>query len=101
MKFFTDFFKAIGNCFKAFSVIFEKGLWPYSFVFLVVWILLWVLSIYGLFVLADGISDWLSSYMDFNSIPETGHWQSSTIGGWADAFECVTDVSKHHLLVDI
>ena len=68
MKFFSDFFKAIGNCFKAFSVIFEKGLWPYSFVFLFVWILLWVLSLYGLFVLADGVSDWLSSYIDFNSI---------------------------------
>ena len=76
MKFFSDFFKAIGNCFKAFSVIFEKGLWPYSFVFLFVWILLWVLSIYGLFVLADGVSDWLSSYIDFNSIPEAGHWLS-------------------------
>lgn len=76
MKFFSDFFKAIGNCFKAFSVLFEKGLWPYMFLFLGVWVLLWVLSIYGLFILADGISEYLSSLIDFNSIPETGHWLS-------------------------
>ena len=31
MKFFSDFFKGIGNCFKAFGVLFEKNLWPYMF----------------------------------------------------------------------
>ncbi|MEI8137306.1 MAG: EI24 domain-containing protein [Bacteroidota bacterium] len=76
MKFFSDFFKAIGNCFKAFSVLFEKGLWPYMFVFLFVWVLLWILSIYGLFMLADDFAEKLSSYINFNSIPETGHWLS-------------------------
>ncbi len=76
MKFFSDFFKAIGNCFKAFSVLFEKGLWPYMFVFLFFWIVLWVLSIYGFFILADGLSEWLSGYIEFNAIPDSGHWLS-------------------------
>ncbi|MBA3682151.1 MAG: EI24 domain-containing protein [Bacteroidetes bacterium] len=76
MKFFTDFFKAIGNCLKAFSIIFEKGLWPYMFIFLFFWLALWILSIYGLFILADGLSDWLSNYIEFNSIPQSGHWLS-------------------------
>jgi CysZ protein len=76
MKFFSDFFKAIGNCFKAFSVLFEKGLWPYMFIPLIVWILLWVASIYGFFILASGVSDWLNEKINFNSIPETGHWLS-------------------------
>ncbi len=76
MKFFSDFFKAIGNCFKAFSILFEKGLWPYMFVCLAGWLLLWVLSIYGLFIFADALSDWMSGYVDFNAIPETGHWLS-------------------------
>ena len=76
MKFFSDFFRAVANCFKAFSVLFEKGLWPYMLVFLFLWLLLWVLSIYGLFILADGISNWMSKYIDLNAIPEEGHWLS-------------------------
>ena len=76
MKFFSDFFKAIGHCFKAFPVLFEKGLWPYMFICLAGWLLLWVLSIYGLFIFADALSDWMSGYVDFNAIPETGHWLS-------------------------
>ena len=76
MKFFSDFFKAIGNCFKAFALIFEKGLWPYMFIFLGFWLALWILSIYGLFILADGLSDYLSNYVEFSAIPDTGHWLS-------------------------
>ncbi len=76
MKFLSDFFKAIGNCFKAFAVLFEKGLWPYMFLPLIVWVILWLASIYGLFVLADGVSTWLNSKINFNAIPETGHWLS-------------------------
>ena len=76
MKFFSDFFKGIGNCFKAFAVLFDKGLWPYMFMPVLVWILLWVASIYGLFLLADGVSDWLNDKVNFNSIPESGHWLS-------------------------
>lgn len=87
MKFFSDFFKAIGNCFKAFSVLFEKGLWPYMFIPLILWVLLWVASIYGLFILAGGLSEWLSDYVSADSIPENGHWLS-----WARPF-LVTKIS--------
>jgi CysZ protein len=76
MKFFSDFFKAIGNCFKAFSILFEKGLWPYMFLFLFVWILLWVLSIYGLFILAEDLATELSAQLNLDSIPVNGHWLS-------------------------
>jgi CysZ protein len=76
MKFFSDFFKAIRNCFKGFGILFEKGLWPYMIYPLLIWGLLWVASIYGLFLLAGGISDWLNSYFAFDAIPEEGHWLS-------------------------
>lgn len=81
MKFFSDFFKAIGNCLKAFGVLFEKGLWPYMLIPLIMWLLLWVASIYGLFVLAGGISEYLNEYVNAESIPESGHWLS-----WARPF---------------
>jgi CysZ protein len=81
MKFFKDFFKGVSNSFKGFSLLFEKGLWPYMFYPLLVWILLWVASLYGLFLLAGGISDWLQGYFSFESIPENGHWLS-----WARPF---------------
>lgn len=87
MKFFSDFFKAIGNCFKAFTVLFEKGLWPYMFIPLLLWVLLWVAGIYGLFILAGGLSEWLSDYVNAESIPENGHWLS-----WARPF-LVTKIS--------
>jgi CysZ protein len=73
MKFFKDIFKGIGNSFKGFSMLFEKGLWPYMFYPLIIWILLWVASIYGLFLLAGGISESLQNYFAFDSIPEEGH----------------------------
>jgi uncharacterized protein involved in cysteine biosynthesis len=81
IKFFTDFFKAIGNCFKGFGILFEKGLWPYMFYPLIIWVLLWIGSLYGLFLLAGGLSDWMSSYFSLESIPEDGHWLS-----WARPF---------------
>lgn len=76
MKFFSNFFKAIGNCFKAFSLIFDKGLWPFLFYPLIVWILFWVLTLIGLASLADLLSEWLSKQMNFDAIPENGHWLS-------------------------
>jgi CysZ protein len=92
MKFFSDFFKGIGNCFRAFTLLFERGLWPYMFVPVALWLLLWIASIYGLFVLAGGISDWLKDYISAESIPENGHWLS-----WARPFL----VSKIGFLISI
>ncbi|MCE3260662.1 MAG: hypothetical protein K0S12_2303, partial [Bacteroidetes bacterium] len=64
MKFFSDFFKGIGNCFKAFGVLFEKNLWPYMFIPLTMWVLLWVGSIYLSFTLAGSISEWLQGHVN-------------------------------------
>lgn len=76
MKFFKDLFQGIANCFKGFSLLFEKGLWPYMFYPLLLWVLLWVASFYGIYLMAGGISEWLQSYFQFESIPESGHWLS-------------------------
>jgi CysZ protein len=73
MKFVSDIFKGVGNSFKGFGLLFEKGLWPYMFYPLLIWILLWVASLYGLFMLADGMADYLKAQFNFESIPESGH----------------------------
>ena len=54
-------------------MLFEKGLWPYMFYPLLIWILLWVGSIYGLYVLAESLTDSIKEYFAFDSIPEEGH----------------------------
>ncbi len=76
MKFFSNFFKAIANCFQAFSILFEKGLWPYMFYPLIVWVVLWLASIYGFMSLASYVSNWLSAFINAEAIPQTGHWLS-------------------------
>jgi CysZ protein len=76
MNFFSGFFKGIGNCFKGFEVLFNRGLWPLMFYPLIIWIILYVASIYGVIWLADGISNWLRSFLNIESIPEHGHWLS-------------------------
>ncbi len=77
MNFFTGFFKGFGNCFKAFELIFNKGLWPFLLYPLVVWIITWLLAVFGIIALADFVSETIKSYLSFDSIPETGHWLSS------------------------
>lgn len=76
MKFFGDFFRAIGNCFKGFGLLFEKGLWPFIFIPLIVWLLMWIGTLYGFFILADGLAEWMKGYFSFDSIPDAGHWLS-------------------------
>lgn len=76
MKFFSDFFRAIGNCFKAFPVLFEKGLWPYMFYALIIWLGVWAATLFGLMSLASYVSDGLKDYINAESIPEKGHWLS-------------------------
>jgi len=81
MKFLSDFFTAIGNCFKAFSIIFDKGLWPFLFYPLAVWIIYVTLVVLGVAMLAETITEWLTGQIAFDSIPESGHWLS-----WARPF---------------
>lgn len=76
MNFFSGFFKAIGNCFKGFSFIFEKGLWPYLFYPVLVWLLMWVGSIWLFASIAQQIANYFSELLKFENIPDTGAWLS-------------------------
>ncbi len=76
MTFFNGFAKGIGNCFKAFSIIFDKGLWPFLIYPLLLWLLTFILGILGIALLADMLSDWMNGLVHFDSIPESGHWLS-------------------------
>lgn len=72
MSFFSEFFKAISNCFKGFTLLFEKGLWPYIFYPLILWFLMWIGSIWLFSNIAIQISDYISRQLNFNEIPDTG-----------------------------
>lgn len=72
MNFFSDFFKAITNCFKGFTILFEKGLWPYIFYPLILWFLMWIGSIWLFSNIALQISDYISGQLNFNEIPDSG-----------------------------
>ncbi len=76
MSFFNDFFKAITNSFKGFSLIFEKGLWPYLFYPVVVWVLMWLGSIWLFASIAEQIASYLNEQLNFDEIPDSGAWLS-------------------------
>lgn len=76
MSFFKGFFKAIANCFKGFSIIFEKGLWPYLFYPLILWALMWIGSILLFADIAREIADYVKEQMSFENIPDSGSWLS-------------------------
>lgn len=76
MNFFEGFFKAIGNCFKGLGLIFEKGLWPYLFYPLILWLLMWVGSIWLFAGLASQFAEYLNEQLSFNDIPDSGSWLS-------------------------
>lgn len=76
MKFFNELFRAIGNCFRGIPLLFEKGLWPYLLYPILVWLLVWLGSIWLFAKLAEHIAAWVNSELDVNSIPESGSWLS-------------------------
>jgi CysZ protein len=76
MTFFSDFFKAISNCFKGFNLLFEKGLWLYIFYPLILWFLIWIGSIWLFSTIAIQLSDYISRQLNFNDIPDAGGWLS-------------------------
>ena len=78
MNFFKEFFKAINNAIKGLSLIFEKRLWLYLFYPLIVWLLIWGLSIYAFASLAEHISEILKEKLSITDIPESGSWLSFT-----------------------
>jgi CysZ protein len=81
MNFFSGFFKGIVNSFKSFTVLFEKGLWPFLLYGFGIWLITFLLTLFGVTLLADYVSKELSAWLSFESIPEEGHWLS-----WAKSF---------------
>lgn len=74
MKLLNDFGFGFINCFKGFSVLFEKGLWHFLIYPLLLWLLLWIGSIYGVFTLAEFISVKLNNSINFESIGDDIKW---------------------------
>jgi CysZ protein len=78
MLFFTGFFRGISNCFKGFSLIFEKGLWPWLFYPVILWFLMWAGSIWLFSNLAKYVADYINEFLDFKNIPDSASFFSFT-----------------------
>jgi CysZ protein len=76
MNFFTGFYKGFINCFKGFSFIFEKGLWPWLFYPVILWVLMWIGSIWVFSHIAKQLADYFSCLLNFKDIPDSGSWLS-------------------------
>ncbi len=63
MNTIKHFGRGFSNCFKAFSVLFEKGLWPFMIIPVVVWLVILALSFYGLNALADYLVTKIKDYV--------------------------------------
>lgn len=70
MKLIKDFGTGFINCFRAFSPLFEKGLWPYLFYPLLVWLGLWAASIYGVVMLTDYLTEIIKPYFTIDSFSD-------------------------------
>jgi CysZ protein len=74
MKIFSDFGNGFINCFKAFSILFERGLWHYIFYPILIWAGIWIASIYGFVALADYLTELVKPYLSLESISNEGSW---------------------------
>jgi len=74
MKLFSDFGKGFSNCFKAFSVLFEKGLWHFLFYPLLIWLGIWIASIYGFMALAEYLTKLVEPYLSTENIGNDIEW---------------------------
>ena len=72
MSFFERFYKAIANSFKGISVIFEKGLWPYLFYPLILWLIMWGFSIWIFAEVSKQIAELINEKLSLKEIPDTG-----------------------------
>ncbi len=80
MNFFVGFGKGFTAFFRAFSIVFGKGLWYYLFFPLILWTIMLLVSIYFTSQLGDFIQIWIDEQI--KTIPEEGHWLS-----WLKSFE--------------
>lgn len=70
MNFFSGFSKGFVNCFKAFGLIFNKGLWPFLLYPLVIWLVTWILTLFGITLLSDYLTNLIKDF--FNIEDKTG-----------------------------
>lgn len=77
MTIFTNFFTGIGYFFRSLSILFSNRNWIYFFYPLLIKILLFTLTLVGVFTINDIIKENLEAYLNLNTIPENGHWLSS------------------------
>lgn len=80
MNFFVGFGKGFLYFFKAFGLVFEKGLGHYIFYPLILWIIMLLVSIYYTSEFGNYIQTWIDEQI--RTIPEEGHWLS-----WLKGFE--------------
>lgn len=71
MKLLSDFGTGFANCFRAFTPLFEKGLWPFLFFNLFIWLGLWILSLYGIVSFAGYIDSLIEPYLSPDSATDT------------------------------
>lgn len=76
MNFFQGLIKGFTNCFNSFDLIFKKGLWPFLIYPLIIWVITWMLALFGITMFADWFAAWTSSALEFEKIPDSGHWLS-------------------------
>jgi len=62
MNFFSGFIKGFGNCFKAFGLIFDKGLWPFLLYPLAIWLITWILTLFGITLLGDYLTGLIQNF---------------------------------------
>jgi CysZ protein len=74
MKFFSGFFTATSNCFKGFSLLFEKGLWPFLLYTILIWGITFILTLLGIVAVSDWLAGLFAEYIKM--VPEEGHWLS-------------------------
>ena len=65
MNFFKGFFNAIANSLKGFELLFKKGLWPYLFYPILVWILMWLGSIWLFSNIATQLAEYFNQLLNF------------------------------------
>jgi CysZ protein len=81
MNFFAGFGKGVSSFFRAFGLIFEKGLWHYIFYPLIMMLVMYLLTIFLVGELAQSVKEWVEGQIKLESVPDEGHWLS-----WAKGF---------------
>lgn len=76
MNIFKQFGTGFVNCFNSFNVLFNKGLWPFLFYPLIIWIITWLLTLFGIGMFADWFATFTTEALELDKIPDSGHWLS-------------------------